>query len=174
MESMCDALGIDDKDVVVEVLKHITVFEVDAENRIPRYISRSETYKGSVRMIWENRCSSLNEHEFVKRYKVTKEKFAEMVKLISPMIKARGQGGAGGPISTELKLSMTLRFLAGGHVFDIMDLHGVLSTSSAYSHIKDTIFALDAVLKFPDITDDRIVLTTIFMSSYCIHSHRVT
>lgn len=29
------------------------------------------------------------------------------------------------PISTELSLSMTLRYLAGGHVYDIIDLHGV-------------------------------------------------
>lgn len=103
-------------------------------------------------MNWQKRRDGLSKREFLKRYKVgvgitlivlcgllsadisdrlngcrwaqvTKSMFED----ICEQLRHRLEPGphVTDPISTELALSMTLRYLAGGHVLDIVDLHGV-------------------------------------------------
>lgn len=74
------------------------------------------------RMDWTARRDGLGNKEFRRRYKLTKEAFADMCQELRPALEP--PTGTTNPISTELALSMTLRFLAGGHVLDIIDQHG--------------------------------------------------
>lgn len=55
----------------------------------------------------------------MRRYKVDKETFADVVNVIRPLLESRPSSQSN-PISVELKLSMTLRWMAGGHVADIV------------------------------------------------------
>jgi len=76
-----------------------------------------------MRMDWQARRDGLSNREFLKRYKVSKSKFAQLCEDVRPSLEP--PQGTRNPISTEIALSMTLRFLAGAHVYDIVDLHGV-------------------------------------------------
>ena len=55
----------------------------------------------------------------------------------------------------ELKLSMTLRYLAGGHYFDIVDLHGVKSPQTLHTVLLETLQALDEILEWPNLMGDQ-------------------
>ena len=61
---------------------------------------------------------------------------------------ARSSSGSG--ISTELCLSMTLRYLAGGSVLDIIDMHGV-AYGTFYNLVWRTIEAVNASLRLPGL-----------------------
>lgn len=54
---------------------------------------------------------------------MTKGRFEELSALLAPSLEPPAE--TLNPVSTDLCLSMTLRFLAGAHVLDILDLHGV-------------------------------------------------
>ena len=95
--------------------------------------SLSITVEGRVtnlprqRMDWATRLDSLSSHEFKRRYRLSKGAFAVLSRKLEPILarKPRGQN----PISTDLRLSMALRYLspAGGSYrdVDICDIHGV-------------------------------------------------
>ena len=68
----------------------------------------------------------------------------------------RGRGPThSAPLSLEIKLSMTLRCLAGGHHFDIIDLHGVKSKQTLYTVLLETLQALDEILEWPNLMGDQ-------------------
>ena len=50
---------------------------------------------------------------------------------------------------------MTLRYLAGGHYFDIVDLHGVTSPQTLYTVLLETLQALDERLEWPNLMGDQ-------------------
>lgn len=119
-------------------------------------------------MCWGERLDSLNDKEFVWRYKVTKERYAwlcdqlrtQLAPRWNPIIASRDPAKRhhNDALSVELKLSMTLRFMAGGAVADIMDLHGVLSRETFYYTHSHTLGALDRVLRWPgDIVNDKLL-----------------
>eukprot|EP00873_Tetraselmis_striata_P015415 jgi/Tetstr1/435679/TSEL_024579.t1 len=80
------------------------------------------------RMDWQDRWD-MDDADWQRRYKISKDRFAEIVATVRDDVEAgdkkQGGRGSGGVISAELRLSMALRYFAGGHYLDIADLHGV-------------------------------------------------
>ena len=66
------------------------------------------------RMEWATRLGSLTRREFKRRYRLSGRAFATLSQKIEPLLarKPRGQN----PISTDLRLSMALRYLSAGNV----------------------------------------------------------
>ena len=65
---------------------------------------------------WEARLNALDDNAFKRRYKVGKVVFKRMVEALRGRLEpdhTRAIASSGSPVSTELKLSMTLRYLAG-------------------------------------------------------------
>lgn len=65
---------------------------------------------------WTERVDELSEDDFKRRYKVSKKTFAIMVEKLRPHLEpnhTRARASSGSPVTTELQLSMTLRWLAG-------------------------------------------------------------
>lgn len=86
------------------------------------------------RMNWYLRLNALDAVEFVQRYRVDKIGFRKICDKIRPDVEPQRQqsmrgGGGAPPITTELQLSMVLRYCAGGAWQDIVDLHGVSRAS---------------------------------------------
>jgi hypothetical protein len=106
-------------------------------------------------MVWNDRLEQLTEREFSQRYRLTKAMFTNLAELIRNMVEStRSMAGRSKPIPVELQLSMALRFLAGGSVYDIVDLHGV-AYSSFYRCLWRTLIAIDAALPLSfNITSD--------------------
>jgi hypothetical protein len=96
-----------------------------------------------TRMVWAERMASLTDTEFKQRYRLSKPLFTDLAgRLASRMQSKRRMVGIYAPIPVELQLSMTLRYLAGGSVYDIQDLHGV-GNSTFYRCFYRTIDAID-------------------------------
>eukprot|EP00873_Tetraselmis_striata_P001456 jgi/Tetstr1/421720/TSEL_012658.t1 len=80
------------------------------------------------RMDWQYRWD-MDDADWQRRYKIYKDRFAEIVAPIRDDVEAgdmkQGGCGSGGVISAELRLSMALSYFAGGRYLDIADLHGV-------------------------------------------------
>ena len=101
---------------------------------------------------------SLNDAQFLRRYKLNKLTFFWLTNKLRDHV---GTGSAnryavassGSGIPTELCLSMTLRWLAGGHDCDIVDMHGVAS-STFYSLLWKTVAAINKVLELPGLRPD--------------------
>eukprot|EP00873_Tetraselmis_striata_P039416 jgi/Tetstr1/459680/TSEL_005035.t1 len=71
----------------------------------------------------------MDDADWHMRYKISKDRFAEIIATIRDDVEAgdkkQGGRGSGGVISAELRLSMALRYFAGGRYLDIADVHGV-------------------------------------------------
>lgn len=119
--------------------------------------------KPRQRMCWTTRMHALIDDngdlkEFLKRYKLSPDKFKEVADRIRPLVEARDKGQAkrssrGGEfISAEIRLSIFLRFLAGGHYLDLVDIHGV-STAEIYNSVHRVAAAINKeyydVINFP-------------------------
>jgi hypothetical protein len=107
------------------------------------------------RMVWKKRLQNLSEAEFVARYKLTKATFQDLLKKLNPYVGlhttdrfARSSSGYG--VSNELCLSMTFRYLCGGHVLDIIDLHSV-AKATFFHRLWITISAITVVLSLPKL-----------------------
>ena len=81
------------------------------------------------------------------RYKLTKERFAWLSDKLDPFIGPKA-GGTGvvhrHACSTNIKLSITLRYLAGGDPTDIQDLHGC-KKSTMFKHLWSKFWPHDAL-----------------------------
>lgn len=88
-------------------------------------------HRPRIRMNWAVFSSALNDIEFKKRYRMSKESFRLLAdKLrVQLQIKPRAPKKTGGMISVELRLSLTLRMLAGGSYLDIIDVHSISESS---------------------------------------------
>lgn len=97
----------------------------------------------------------LSHQEFMKRYKLSKQQFTVLCGKLRHMVgtdlnhkKAIASSGCGVP--TEICLSMTLRWLAGGSVFDIIDMHYV-GKATFYKYLWMTISAINIVVPLPGL-----------------------
>ena len=127
-------------------------------------------------MKWPERLADLarppggrGRDEFVQRYRLNLLEFEALLEKIrmkfpgwgcsstASQKQARCSSGDDGPVSGELRLSMLLRFLAGGAYQDISDLHGV-STNSFYKMVYDCLEKVLTVEEFlfdgPPIAQD--------------------
>lgn len=98
-------------------------------------------------MDWAVRDASLTTHEFISRYRVDRAGFQEILEKIAPHL-PRMRPHIVGQIRNELKLSCTLRWLAGGAYQDICDLHGI-HKSTCFEHIKQVLYAIDKAYELP-------------------------
>ena len=126
---------------------------VDSDSK-PRWGS-GDTVTGRARnarrkrMDWEARVASLSDFQFRKRYRMKKPSFNKLVAQLRPLIEPDAQkakNSSGSPIKTEVRLSVTLRFLGGGSYLDGVDMHG-LGDNTVYPVIWKTCEALTKVLK---------------------------
>lgn len=102
--------------------------------------------------------NSMTDAECARYYRVpSTEVFHRLVGLARPppAVEARARRSArlstGGFVDYDIRVSMTLRFLAGGSYLDIMYLHGV-ARSTVYKHVYRTAKTLEA--KLPEFTLD--------------------
>eukprot|EP01046_Picozoa_sp_COSAG06_P043882 COSAG06_NODE_5821_length_3257_cov_8.634386_1_plen_179_part_10 len=100
-----------------------------------------------TRMVWWDRVASLTAHEFVCRYRVDLEGFNSMLVKIRPFMPAMYRNVTN-QVSNELKLSMCLRWLAGGSYLDLADMHGV-STATFFRHVKQVYTAINQAYELP-------------------------
>ena len=119
----------------------------------PRRTEKSPHFKRK-RMNWAARKASLRRRgkstrdPFARRYRLNEEEFdalVEKLKVTFPTFGRRTWASRSGcsphkdVISPELRLSITLRHLAGGSYLDIADMHGIDSDKTFYNIIWDTI-----------------------------------
>ena len=77
------------------------------------------------RMFWRERMS-MSSIEFTRRYRLTKEEFADLVVTLHPLLCGKRKT----KLQVELQVSICLCLLAGGSYLDVADLHGVHSPLS--------------------------------------------
>ena len=116
------------------------------------YVANKASPTKRTLMDWDERLQ-LSEKEFTRRYRLNKQKFKYVSALLSNQKQAaskyhRGWFWESKKVSTDLKLSMTLRWLAGGDYKDVGDLHGVEASNTFYKHVWSTISAL---IKEPEL-----------------------
>mmetsp|Transcript_21976 Transcript_21976/g.34449 ORF Transcript_21976/g.34449 Transcript_21976/m.34449 type:complete len:137 (+) Transcript_21976:1979-2389(+) len=85
------------------------------------------------RISWRHWVRALSDNEFRRYYKISRVDFEDLHKQLHPKLKhaypGRAAGAAGGAIWPEVKLSMALRWMAGGNYMDVYLLHGVSDAS---------------------------------------------
>lgn len=93
---------------------------VEALSMIDEEAKARKRKKPKERMSWDQRCEDLEDWEFKRTYRMTRPTFDYVLHSIRPRLwkdesKARMKAQAAGYnfIEPELRLSMTLRFLAG-------------------------------------------------------------
>jgi hypothetical protein len=95
---------------------------------------------------------------------MSKDSFGELCELLRPDISSSARGLNGnaesGLVAPELKLSMTLRYLAGGSYLDIVDMHGV-HRSSFYGHVWSVVDAINKHLSLSLPVNDPVALQEI-------------
>lgn len=123
--------------------------EMDAADRAPD--------RSRQRLDMQKHIGAMTERDFARYYRVDRQSFADIVEMITPPLpelrkrRKRARKSSGGFVEFDLRLSMALRYLAGGSYLDIMYLHGV-SRSTCYKHIFGTLKAMDMAL--PEFTLD--------------------
>lgn len=98
-------------------------------------------------MVWAERVASLTHKEFRQRYRMDLGGFNEVLEKIRPAFPPM-RSNVPSQVPPELKLSMALRWMAGGSYLDIADLHGV-AVQTFYACLWETIEAIDAAYELP-------------------------
>jgi hypothetical protein len=113
-------------------------------------------------MNWHRWSSNISEFEFRRYYRMERETFRLLCQVLAKQVEGDAlQGRRGSPhgvMSVELKVSMTLRWLAGGSYLDIYHFHGVSLASfwKAKQQVLDAINACEALdIIFPDLDDEQ-------------------
>ena len=106
------------------------------------------------RMVWSEREDSLSDMDFVRRYRMSKDCFGDLVRVLQPILDPTTLGSNGSQrVPTELCLSLTLRIVAGGSYLDVADIHG-LATTTVQKHFWRTVQALVETLTLDLRLDD--------------------
>jgi hypothetical protein len=113
-----------------------------------RAIRRRGKRKVYQRLNWALRAASLTDKDFRLRYRLSKAAFNDLATKIRPVIAPAGAPKSRGepPLSVELHLHLTLRFLAGGDHKDVADMTGC-SVGTFYRAMHRTIAAINIALK---------------------------
>ena len=97
-----------------------------------------------VRIVWAERLQTLDDGAFIRRYRLCKEEFAQLVVWLRPAL----QGIRSTRLSVELQVSIALRLLAGGSHLDVADLHGV-AEGTAEKTLDRVVKAVDELVQLP-------------------------
>jgi hypothetical protein len=95
--------------------------------------SRSRSYRKPIigrtrnKIVNIRRC--LGSSVFWRAYRLSKEKFDELVKILEPNLPSKERIGPNGIIPVELELSIALWYFAGGSPLDFIGSHGMSFTS---------------------------------------------
>lgn len=100
------------------------------------------------RLDWSRWASFLTDKEFKDRYKMEKDRFADLCEKIRPDVKV-SDAHKSNAVPPEICLAATLRCVAGGHRHDISDKFGFRSGSTFYRIFDKTLLAIDKHLDFP-------------------------
>ena len=102
-----------------------------------------------LRFDWEHHCEILGEERFNRAYRMKRETFNRLLLSLERHLAPNAQGrvgsstlGAPRTISSTCKLSMCLRYLAGGSYLDIAPTHSVHS-STFYQCVEEVMRAID-------------------------------
>lgn len=112
---------------------------------------------------WPDHVRRLTYAEFKQRYRLSPRAFDELLEAIRLQIEAQDQLQAarsrGRAISAEVRLAMTLRYLAGGQILDLRLLYHV-SKSECYRSIWRCVDAINQHLKveFPINEHDKLAV----------------
>ena len=127
-------------------------------------LSRDFTHaKARKRMVWRQRVRSLTPAEFKRIYWMTLKTFNAVLRNIRPAImsslasRKKARRDLGGAVAAELKLSMTLRYLAGRSYLDIYQMHGV-SRTTFYDTIPLVCSAIVEAFLLSSPVDDSVAL----------------
>ena len=111
-----------------------------------RYSGDKKHRRFGKRVDWQELKDSLTEFEFKRAFRITKELFDILLSKIRDEISTEDEVQASrssvGAISPELRLSITLRFLAGGSLWDIRMVHKV-SVEAIYDSVWRVIDAIN-------------------------------
>ena len=145
-------------------LKLLNTIAVSAAKR-KRRRGRTRTRK---RAKIEDLFNVLGNTHFRRSYRMPKEKFDELVNLLSPLIVKSGvKRGPNGLISPDLRVSASLRYFAGGSPYDIMLSHGISHTSffeSVWSVVDAVNQHPDLAIKFPELHEKQREIALGFMT----------
>jgi hypothetical protein len=89
----------------------------------------------------------LSDYHFRRAYRMSYDRLKELVDLLSPFLEQTRSTHfrrkvVNGPISDALRVSICLRFLAGGSVYDIALVYGV-AVSTVYQIVGEVVDAID-------------------------------
>jgi hypothetical protein len=119
--------------------------------RMPRFSSPDkQPRRFGPRLDWEAYLRGFSAQEFKETYRVSRELFDSLLSSVRDELTTvntdQAERSSSGPVLPEIRLSMTLRWLAGGSFLDIMRLHKV-SKTEFYQSLWRTI---DAINNNPD------------------------
>ena len=113
--------------------------------------------RGRTRLVWDVHDSNLTDFEFRRLYRMERPTFRALCDRLRPRLTCDTEmgrrGSPGGPVAPELKLSMTLRFMAGGSYLDIVLYHGV-HRSTFFSALWEVVGAINEELSLAFPVDD--------------------
>ena len=127
------------------------------KDKMKRHRSRNihRDYSYPLRVIREK-----NDIWFKRSYRLSKKLFYSVLEMITPALSAKNpemaMRSSGRPVHPEVLLAATLRYLAGGHFIDIVDIYQ-LPYTSPHIYFWRTIKAIDSVLdniKLPDSIEE--------------------
>jgi hypothetical protein len=132
---------------------------VPLQSHIERDASRSR-----ARLDWAEHNSRLTDFEFRRLYRMRRETFQSLCNLVRPRLVRNTEmgrrGSSGGTVSVEAKLSMALRFMAGGSYLDIALYHGV-HRSTFFEAVWDVVGAVNEAITLTLPVDDKEALQVI-------------
>ena len=104
---------------------------------------------------WDEHVQRLNEKEFKARYRLHLASFNDLLQVLRADLEtdeemsALARPGQTTPVTPEVRLATTLRYLAGGMVLDLKLIY-CISKSQCYDSIWKTVDAINSHLSPPD------------------------
>ena len=100
-----------------------------SDDRAARYSNPHKQCRRFDRMHWEAHAAGFAPDEFKRAYRMDLPTFYKLLGEIEESIETKNtkqaERSSSGPVASAVRLSMTLRYLAGGNVNDIYRMHGV-------------------------------------------------
>lgn len=111
----------------------------------------------------------MNDRAFERRYRMSKTSFFGLLDIIKEHLPSMGEryggGVLNGPISHVMRLSMAIRYCAGGDPLDIADVHGVCDRevlNSLWSVVDAINASKELDLVFPEMHVEQMLLAEAF------------
>ena len=125
------------------------------------------------RVLWEEYCGKMLRSEFTRMYRMDPSTFAYLVDALSPRIDKNffQAERAGGYISPQLRVAITIRWLAGGSYLDLKVNWGI-ATSTFYEITENVVDAIIATFPIEFDADQDALKTRAAEFAARQHKHR--